>query len=250
MRSLHAVILAAGMGTRLRPTGHSGPKGALVLHARSIIEESVHRLLRAGIERITLVTGYQSDFYDTVAGSMPDKINLVHNPVYADSGSMYSLYLARESVNGAFLLLESDLIYEQRALSVVLEHPAENLLLLSGETGAGDEVYVATDKHRRLIAMSKQRDRLPTGVAGELVGISKISTKLFTAMCAFADNYFSEKNSLHLDYETDAMVIAGRSVPVHCLTIDDLLWSEIDDAVHYERAIGIDRLIRAKDTVA
>ncbi|MCB1870379.1 MAG: NTP transferase domain-containing protein, partial [Gammaproteobacteria bacterium] len=72
MRPLHAVILAAGMGTRLRPTGHSGPKGALVLHARSIIEESVHRLLRAGIERITLVTGYQSDFYDTVAGSMPD----------------------------------------------------------------------------------------------------------------------------------------------------------------------------------
>ncbi len=249
MRPLHAVILAAGMGTRLRPTGHSGPKGALVLHARSIIEESVHRLLRAGIERITLVTGYQSDFYDTVAGSMPDKINLVHNPVYADSGSMYSLYLARESVNGAFLLLESDLIYEQRALSLVLEHPAENLLLLSGKTGAGDEVYVATDQQRRLLAMSKQRDLLPA-VAGELVGISKISTMLFGTMCLYAGNYFREKNSLHLDYETDAMVAAGHSVHIDCLTVDDLLWSEIDDAAHFRRAIEIDRLIRARDANA
>ena len=120
MRPRHAIILAAGMGTRLRPIGHHGPKGALVLHQRSIVEDSVQRLLHAGIERITLVTGYQADFYRSLADSMPAAINCVHNPEYADSGSMYSLYLAREQVDGDFLLLESDLIYEQRALSVVL----------------------------------------------------------------------------------------------------------------------------------
>ena len=145
-----------------------------------------------------------------------------------------------------FLLLESDLIYEQRALSVVLENPAENLLLLSGKTGAGDEVYVAADQDRRLLAMSKQREQLQSEIAGELVGISKISVTLYEAMCAYAGEYFKENNSLHLDYETDAMVAAGRSVPIHCVTVDDLLWSEIDDAAHYQRAIEIDRLIQGQ----
>lgn len=247
MRPLQAVILAAGMGTRLQSTGHRGPKGALILHERPIIAESINRLLLAGIETITLVTGYQADFYDTLAESMPASITRIHNPAYAESGSMYSLYLARESIHGAFLLLESDLIYEQRALSIMLENPAENLLLLSGETGAGDEVYVEADKDRRLLAMSKRRERLQTGIAGELVGISKVSPALYEAMCAYAGDYFRENNSLHLDYETDAMVAAGRTVPVQVITVSDLLWSEIDDAVHYRRAIEIDRLIRARD---
>lgn len=250
MRPLHAIILAAGMGTRLRSIGHRGPKGALVLHQRAIVEDSVHRLLRAGIERITLVTGYQSEFYDALAESMPAILETVRNPEYADSGSMYSLYLARERVDGDFLLLESDLIYEQRALSIALENPAENLLLLSGKTGAGDEVYVAVDRHRRLLAMSKRREQLQAGIAGELVGISKVSTGLFETMCSYAGEYFREHNNLHLDYETDAMVAAGSTVPIHCVTVDNLLWSEIDDAAHYQRAIEIDRLIRSRDAVA
>ena len=250
MRPVEAVILAAGMGTRLRPIGHQGPKGALVLQQRSIVEDSVHRLLQAGIERITIVTGYQSEFYDALAESMPQTVYTIHNPKYADSGSMYSLFLARDRVAGDFLLLESDLIYEQRALSTLLENPAVNLLLLSGKTGAGDEVYVAADSDRRLLAMSKQPDQLQAGIAGELVGISKVSPALFEAICAFADESFARNDSLHLDYETDAMVAAGRSVPVHCVTVDGLLWSEIDDAAHYQRAIEIDKLIRTKDVIA
>lgn len=247
MRPRQAVILAAGMGRRLAPTGHQGPKGGLVLSGGSIVDDSIRRLLKAGIEQITIVTGYQAEFYVELARSHPNRINLVHNPQYADSGSMYSLYLARGQVAGDFLLLESDLIYEQRALTVVLENQNENLLLLSGSTGAGDEVFVAADRELRLLAMSKQRDRLPASVAGELVGISKVSPALLEAMCAYAGKHFGEADSLHLDYETDAMVAAAQAIPIYCLTVDDLLWSEIDDANHYQRAIEIERLIRARE---
>jgi len=250
MRPLQAVILAAGMGTRLRPIGHQGPKGALVLHERTIVEDSVQRLLKAGIENITIVTGYQPEFYNALAESMSFSVNSVHNPEYEDSGSMYSLFLARERIEGDFLLLESDLIYEQRALSTLLEHPSNNLLLLSGKTGAGDEVYVTTNRKGRLLSMSKQQDRLNAAVAGELVGISKVSTAQFETMCAYAGEYFENNNRLQLDYETDAMVAAGRTVPMHCITVENLLWSEIDDAAHYQRAIEIDKLIRKRDAVA
>lgn len=208
-----------------------------MLHARSIIEESVHRLLRAGIERITLVTGYQSDFYDTVAGSMPDKINLVHNPVYADSGSMYSLWCARDMVQGPFLLLESDLVYEPRALRCLLDEPATDAVLLSGPTGAGDEVYVEV-RDGRLLAMSKQPAALGGPPAGELVGISKISAELFRLMCEIAGRAFA--TTLRFDYETDCLVAAARKRAIVCPVMSDLVWGEIDDPSH---------LARVRDTV-
>ena len=51
---------------------------------------------------------------------------MVHNPDYADSGSMYSLYCARDVIDEGFLLLESDLIYESRALDVLLGSDAQD----------------------------------------------------------------------------------------------------------------------------
>ena len=67
------------------------------------------------------------------------------------------------------------------------------------------------------------------------------------AMCGYAEACFAANDSLRLDYETDAMVAAAASDPVQCVTVADLLWSEIDDETHYRRASEIDRTIRAKD---
>jgi 2-aminoethylphosphonate-pyruvate transaminase len=244
-----AVILAAGMGTRLRPIGHQGPKGALALGGESLVNGSIERLQRAGIEQITIVTGYRPEYYQALAEARPGLIRTIHNADFADSGSMYSLYLARGAVGADFLLLESDLIYEQRALSALLDHPAGSLVLLSGRTDAGDEVYVESDARQQLVAMSKRRDALGPTVAGELVGICKVSRALFAGMCDYAGAHFAS-GDLHLDYETDALVAAAQTLPVHCLTVDDLLWSEIDDERHYRRALEIERLILARESGA
>ena len=64
-------------------------------------------------------------------------------------------------MRGPFLLLESDIVYEPRALATVLASPHESLILTSGPTGAGDEVYVWADEQAgatRFRGMSKQRD--------------------------------------------------------------------------------------------
>jgi 2-aminoethylphosphonate-pyruvate transaminase len=245
MNARTAVILAAGMGTRLKDRGRELPKGFLQLGEQPIIEESLARLARAGIERTVIVTGHLKQFYEELAARHGGGIETVHNPKYADSGSMYSLYLARERLDGDFLLLESDLIYEQRALAVVQQTVHPNLVLLSGTTRSGDEVYVET-RNGRLVNMSKRRDKLGPNIAGELVGITRISRELFVAMQTFAETRF--RNSLHVDYETDCLVGVAPAVPIHCEVIDDLLWSEIDDEAHYRRALErIYPLIRTRD---
>lgn len=228
-----AVILAAGQGTRLREEVRDQPKGFLRLGPRPIVEESLLRLAEAGIDDVIVVTGFAASHYEELARAHQPWVRTVHNAEFARSGSMYSLYCARAATNGPFLLLESDLIYEPRALRTLLDHPARDAILLSGPTGAGDEVFVEA-RDGNLVDMSKDRGRLGPVIAGELVGISKISADLFALMNRIAATAFG--NSLAFDYETDCLVAAARERAIACPVVPDLLWAEIDDVAHLRRA--------------
>lgn len=227
-----AVILAAGRGTRLGDQGVLRPKGFLRLGGRSIIEESLDKLRRVGIERVLIVTGHESRWYEDLAARSEGFVDIVHNSRYANSGSMYSLYCARDRVNEDFLLLESDLAYEQKAVALPLACAESDCIVLSTLTNSHDEVFVETAAGN-LVGMSKDRDSLGA-VAGELVGITKVSTALFARMIAAAEKAF--KQDLNVDYETDCLVSVASDYPVHCHTATDLAWTEIDDAIHLRRA--------------
>ena len=86
--------------------------------------------------------------------------------------------------------------------------------------------------------MSKKKAELGQIIAGELVGISKISYPLFERMLALASLRF--KVDLMMDYETDALIAVAKSYPVYYTVISDLLWAEIDDQSH---------LVKAKDKI-
>ncbi|NEP35220.1 MAG: phosphocholine cytidylyltransferase family protein, partial [Moorea sp. SIO3B2] len=85
-----------------------------------------------------------------------------------------------------------------------------------------------------IVAMSKNKAELGSQIAGELVGISKISQPLFQSMLAQATVGF--KTSLKLNYETDGLIAAAKSYPVYYTVISDLLWAEIDDRYQLARA--------------
>jgi choline kinase len=231
-RPTRAVILAAGLGTRLAAELQDRPKGFLTLGAKPIVEESIECLAAEGIDDIVVVTGHLAGHYEDLSRKQAGLVRTVHNDRFADSGSMYSLYCARALVRGPFLLLESDLVYEPRALTALLDGPAEDAILLSGFTGAGDEVYVET-RDGNLVGMSKRRADLGNGEVAELVGISRVSTALFDLMCGIAAEAF--RKSLHFDYETGGLVAAGRRRPIACPVIPDLLWGEIDLPSHLVR---------------
>jgi 2-aminoethylphosphonate-pyruvate transaminase len=220
-----AVILAAGMGERLEALGKSIPKGFLRLGKRPIIEESIDNLLDVGIDKIIIVTGHHFEYYERLRDSYSGIIETVYNSLYAESGSMYSLYCAKDRLMEDFLLLESDIVYEARAVSKLLQFPADNAVLLSGPTLSGDEVYVSA-KGKRIVGLSKDADKFNAFKAGELVGITKVSRLLFKEMIAEAEIQFGR--TLQVAYETDCLsAVAARFPLYHCL-VPDLIWSEID----------------------
>lgn len=225
-----AVILAAGPNVRLRNILEDKPKGFLEIAGVCLIERSLRQLTSIGIEKLIIVTGYRAEQYEALAERWPG-VCTIRNNSYAESGSMYSLYCTRGYVQDTFLLLESDLIYERRALEALLAFPGSNAILVSGFTHAGDEVYIETNGSL-IHKMSKQRTELQN-VIGELVGISKISPEMFQAMIEYAESYF--RSTLRLDYE-DCINGITEATEVFFSKIEDLIWTEIDDPFHLQRA--------------
>ena len=228
-----AVILAAGMGLRLKERGKLMPKSCLCLGEKSIIEESILRLLGAGIQRIVIVTGHLAEHFEAMKARYGESVELIYNPHFADSGSMFSLYCARHCVDESFLLLEADLVYERRALTTCLEHPSDNVLLLAGFSNTSDEYFVET-RNDQLMEISRNRERLGAEVRGEMVGICKISLSLFSLMLETAEERF--RTTRHLGYEMDWLVSAARDVPITCPVVEDLVWCEIDDETQLAHA--------------
>lgn len=223
-----AVILAAGMGTRLAGvTGGRIPKAFLEVGGRSLIERSLDLLFAAGVEDVVIATGHLRRHFEELAARRPG-VRTVFNPEYATTGSMASLAAAAGETRGTFLLLEGDLLYEARALEVLLAAPQADCMLLSGFTRSGDEVWVETDDGR-VAAVSKRREDLGA-IAGELTGLNKISQELLAAML----DCHRARPAAQYHYE-NAMADAGRRVPVAAVKVDDLVWAEIDDASHLAR---------------
>lgn len=227
-RPVTAVILAAGEGRRLAGVWDR-PKGLLRFGREALIERSL-RLLRArGIERIFVVTGYEAADYDRV---LADRATVVANPDFATTGSMASLAKALEVVKEDFLLLESDLAYEARALDALLAAPWSDAVLASAPTGAGDEVWVDAPEGRVRDLRKLAGDY---GRHGEFVGISRISAPLASLMKEAFDHFVKTQDHARMAYDSDALPLAGARRAVSLLLIADLVWGEVDDAFHYAR---------------
>src|SRR5262245_37426207 len=228
-----AIILAAGMGLRLRSVVDDRPKGLIEIQGETLVGRSLRLLRDMGIARITLVVGHRAVDYERFAEGQSD-ITLVVNPAFASTGSMASLAAALERVDGPVLVLESDIAYEARALTALLAAPAA-ATLLSGPTGAGDEVWV--DARDGLVrAMSKNAADLKT-ITGEFVGLTRLSSAAAAAMRETFVEFERGHGHGRMDYETGALVAIARKQPVRAVLIPDLRWGEVDDDRQYARLV-------------
>ena len=227
-----AVILAAGLGIRLNGKNAPLPKGFLVLGENAIVEWSVQKLINCGIEKIIIGTGYLSEMYDELAKKYP-AIQTVYSPNYENTGSMATLSVCAQYVTDDFLLLESDLIYDSIGLTVLCNDAHDNVILASGATNSGDEVYIETANGPFLKSVSKNREEL-SSVYGELVGISKLTPALLQTMCTYAEK--KRQDSPRLEYEH---TIAGCTDKheVFIRKIESYAWREIDDDNHLKMAV-------------
>ncbi len=221
-----AVILAAGMGTRFGHYTDLLPKGFIPFKGKPMVVRSIETLIGCGVEKIIIGTGYHQEHYEALTKRYP-QVQCVFSPRYAETNSMYTLWNCREAVGSEdFLLLESDLVYERKAIDSLLECPFDSAMLITPVTKFQDQYYVQMNGKCELTACSVDPEELEP--SGELVGIHKIGNAFYRLLCAEYEKVIAERPKL--GYEFQLLDVSRRLVPMHVLKVDDLQWYEIDDA--------------------
>lgn len=220
-----AVIMAAGLGSRFGQYTELIPKGFIQCGEYSMVERSIRTLLSCGIERIIIGTGYHKEKFEELAKQYP-QIECVFSSRYAETNSMYTLYNCREVIgDDDFLLLESDLVFESKAITSLLEHEEPTIMLITPVTKFQDQYYVEYDSNFQLTMCSTDKGQL--NAKGELVGIHKFSSSFYKAMCKDYAAKLDAAPKLGYEYEILSMAQSGSRVFV--LNKAGLYWYEIDD---------------------
>lgn len=220
-----AVIMAAGMGTRFGHLTDMIPKGFIPYKGKPMVIRSIETLINCGIEIIIIGTGYHKEYYEALMSKYP-QVQCVFSPRFAETNSMYTLWNCREAIGGDdFLLLESDLVFERKAISSLIECPFESAMLITPVTKFQDQYYVQMNERCELINCSVNKDEIVP--SGELVGIHKISNSFYKVLCSEYEKIVDAKPKL--GYEFQLLDVSQHITPMNVLKIKDLQWYEIDD---------------------
>lgn len=129
---MKALILAAGLGSRLRPLTDNVPKCMVEVNGVSIIDKQINNLRKSGVEDIFIITGYKEDVLQNhIKKSYNDlNIRIISNSDYDKTNNMYSLYLANEYLSDSeFVMMNSDVFFEAEIIEELLNDKYENLIV-------------------------------------------------------------------------------------------------------------------------
>lgn len=132
---MQAIILAAGMGRRLGEHTKHNTKCMLPVNGYRLIDRMLTQLSRLDLKRVVIVVGYQSrNLIDHIGDRYDGLLNIeyLENPIYDRTNNIYSLAIAKDKLQeDDTLLLESDLIFEEGMLDLVLSSPYPNVALVA-----------------------------------------------------------------------------------------------------------------------
>lgn len=146
---MQAIILAAGMGKRLGELTKNNTKCMVEVDGVRLIECALRILDRKNLNRIILVVGYQHENLMAFVNSLgiQTQIGFIINEVYDKSNNIFSLSLAKEQmIEDDTLLLESDLIFEERLIDMLLEDKRDSLALVDKFESWMDGTCIVVDQ--------------------------------------------------------------------------------------------------------
>lgn len=225
---MKAIILAAGMGTRLQNLLNGKPKPLLEVGGKSLLEHSIEALVQNGIKDISIVLGYnKEEIIDKIGDNFKGaKITYITNDFYNRTGSMHSLFLAIKEPEDS-LVLDGDIIYSKDIIKELINFEKKNVVVLSKCCNLGDDVHVVLDEGK-VVYLDK---KVPDKPSHAFTGISKFSSDFLKELANQHQKEIEFGN--FSDYYEDCALKTSRTLPWHGL-ITKLPWSEIDTPEHHK----------------
>jgi choline kinase len=228
---MKGVILAAGKGSRLNGTLGDKPKCLLRVGKTTLVERQIESFRAVGIEDIVMVVGCQAERVQRTCGH---RITYVENTRFAQTNSLYSLWLARPLLLNGFVVMNCDVLFHPQLLEDLVTSRHEDALLIAYSEGPlGDEEMKI--KVRRGCVIDIAKTLAPEEADGENLGVVKFGADGARMLADLLDKRVASGNLR--DWAPKAFGDFARLRPLHVIGTRGFPWTEIDFPEDYERAV-------------
>jgi choline kinase len=199
------------------------------------VQRQIDTLRAAGVDDIAVVVGCQAD---RVRHSCGRGVHFIENSRFAQTNSLYSLWLARPLLLDGFVVMNCDVLLHPQLLAdlVTARHANALLLAYQDDDGApmGDEEMKVKVRRGRVVDMSKTMP--PDEADGENVGVVKFGAAGARVLASLLDARVAAGGLR--DWAPRAFCEFAQAHPLHAVGTRGLPWTEIDFPEDYERAVS------------
>jgi L-glutamine-phosphate cytidylyltransferase len=231
MKRMRGIILAAGKGLRLNGTTGNTPKCLIEIGGYTLLERQLQTLKAFGIDDRVVVVGYEAE---RVQHTCDTKIRFVENRSFAETNSLYSLWLAREQLTDGFIVINSDVLFHPQLLARLIDSPYEDALLMEPlSAGLGDEEMKVKVRGERVVDISKTIN--PNQASGENLGLVKFGPSGARSLIEIMDRLIAE--GCLRDWAPRAFCEFAAERPLYAIETCGYPWIEIDFPEDYQKAV-------------
>jgi choline kinase len=228
-----AVIVAAGLGKRLKDVTGGKPKSLLKIGDKTIIEHSIYKMKKLGIEQIGIVVGHEKEFVKSYLGN---EYTYIFNPFYKYTNNMASLWFAKEFIKDSdFIYSHADIFYEEEILNNLIKYEGDIVLSVEKKNCDEEAMKVKLNNNMEFLESSKE---IPLEESfGEWTGLAKFNNKAWNKYkLAIEELLYNEEFQA---YDTKAMNILVKKYTniIKVNYFENLNWVEVDFKEDYEKAL-------------
>jgi choline kinase len=224
---LKAIILAAGVGKRLKGHGRGLPKCLVEIGEVPLLVRMLSSLQKLGITDRVVVVGYEKEKIEQMVKELSDGIGPVRlrvNPDYK-KGSILSLWSVRDEMNDDLLIMDADVLFPDGLLSRLVHSPHPNALLLDPRSSRTGEEMMLMVKGDRVVHIGRKVDGT-YDLIGEGVGFLKLSRQDATLLKQALEKLVNEGKD-GCEYE-EAIELFLQKAVVGYEPVGSFAWTEID----------------------
>ena len=186
---MNAIILAAGMGTRLRPLTNDRPKCLVAVNGVPMVERQIQFLKEKGIDDITLISGYKAEALEYLKEE--DGVDIVFNDRYDTCNNINSLYIVRDRFHDTYVL-EGDVYMDKN----VLLSEVNKSTYFARNKKYDNEWGLEVDENNRLVKIN-----IGAGNGFLMSGISYWKAEDCTRIIAHMEDVYASKDYTNLYWD-------------------------------------------------
>jgi choline kinase len=235
---MKAILLAAGVGSRIRPLTDNQPKSFIPVAGVSILERMLKGVEEVDLTEVGVVTGYRAEQLQAlISEKFPSlKVTYMHNDKFEETNTGYSLLLTKDFVgDDSFIKFDADVVFETEILRRLMDDKIPSALCIDKNINLeAEEVKVITDADNKVLQVGKKLD--PHQSTGESIGIEKIDREAAKVLFAELEELMQDQANWQEYYDDSYTTLVAKGCPMYAVDITGLKWVEIDTHEDYAKA--------------